>query len=118
LIFLESPHRLLDSLSDMHLALGDRPAAVARELTKLHEEIWRGRLGEVARHYTQPRGEFVVVIGGRPPADRPLWTQAEIRAAVKKRLKTGTPPTTIAAELAAESGWKRRDIYKLASTLG
>jgi 16S rRNA (cytidine1402-2'-O)-methyltransferase len=118
LIFLESPHRLLESLSDMRLALGDRPAAVARELTKLHEEIWRGNLSEASRHYTQPRGEFVLVIAGRPAADRRLWTQAEIWAAVRKRLKKGIPPTTVAAELAAESGWKRRDIYKLASARG
>jgi 16S rRNA (cytidine1402-2'-O)-methyltransferase len=118
LVFLESPHRLLDSLSDMQLALGDRPAAVARELTKLHEEIWRGRLSEASRHYVQPRGEFVLVVGGRPQAGRRLWTPAEVRTAVKKRLKTGMPPTTVAAELAVESGWKRRDIYKLASTRG
>jgi 16S rRNA (cytidine1402-2'-O)-methyltransferase len=118
LIFLESPHRLLDCLADLSHALGDRRAAVARELTKLHEEIWRGRLSEASRHYAQPRGEFVLVIAGRPPVERLLWTQAEVRAAVKKRLKTGTPPTTVAAELAAESGWKRRDIYKLASARG
>jgi 16S rRNA (cytidine1402-2'-O)-methyltransferase len=118
LIFLESPHRLLDCLSDLRHALGDRPAAVARELTKLHEDIWRGNLSEAPGHYPQPRGEFVLVIAGRPSAERRLWTQAEVRAAVKKRLRTGTPPTTVAAELAAESGWKRRDIYKLASARG
>jgi 16S rRNA (cytidine1402-2'-O)-methyltransferase len=118
LIFLESPHRLMDCLSDMQRTLGDRPAAIARELTKLHEEIWRGRLSEASRHFTRPRGEFVLVIAGRTLADRRLWTHAEVQAAVKKRLKTGMPPTAVAAELAAESGWKRRDIYKLASARG
>ena len=116
LIFLESPHRLLDSLSDALQVLGDRPAAVARELTKVHEEIWRGKLSEASRYFAQPRGEFVLVIAGQPPAEATLWTQAEVRAAVRKRLKQGMPPTAVAAELAAVSGWKRRDLYKLASS--
>jgi 16S rRNA (cytidine1402-2'-O)-methyltransferase len=115
LIFLETPHRLLESLSDMHLALGDRPAAVARELTKLHEEIWRGQLGEAAGHFAQPRGEFVIVIAGQRSSQGKIWTRAKLSTSLRKRLADGEPPTVVASKLAAESGWSRREIYKLAT---
>ena len=71
LIFFESPHRLVNSLHDAFLELGNRPAAVARELTKMHEEILRGSLGEVTdelRHRPSLKGEFVVVLG-KPAID-------------------------------------------------
>jgi 16S rRNA (cytidine1402-2'-O)-methyltransferase len=118
LVFLEAPHRLRATLADMQTVLGDRPAAVARELTKLHEEIWRGDLSAAGRHFDHPRGEFVLVIAGRQESAPKRWTQARVRAAVSKRLAGGQPPTAAAAELAAESGWTRRDIYKLASGRG
>ena len=65
LIFYEAPHRLALSLNDAYEILGEREAVVARELTKLHEEIRRGRLSELAAHYSnteQPRGEIVLLI--------------------------------------------------------
>ena len=64
LIFYEAPHRLAPSLKDAYEVLGEREAVVARELTKLHEEIRRGRLSELAEHYAtnEPRGEIVLVI--------------------------------------------------------
>ncbi len=67
LVFFESPHRLLPSLADAQAELGDRPAAVARELTKLHEEVLRGKLSELAANLTARlslKGEFVVVVSG------------------------------------------------------
>jgi 16S rRNA (cytidine1402-2'-O)-methyltransferase len=66
-VVFESPHRLLASLDDALAELGDRPAAVGRELTKLHEEVLRGRLSEIAaalRRRPALRGEFVVIVGG------------------------------------------------------
>ena len=104
LIFLELPHRLADTLQDMQAAFGDRPAAVARELTKLHEEIWRGTLSQARQHFAQPRGEFVLVIGGQQRSERRMWTQAEVQAELRTRLAGGGTPTAIAAELAAEFG--------------
>ena len=65
LVFYEAPHRLGETLKDAHEILGEREAVVARELTKLHEEICRGRLSELARHYEleeEPRGEIVLLI--------------------------------------------------------
>jgi len=118
LVFLESPHRLPETLHDMQRIFGDRLAAIARELTKLHEEIWRGPLSQAAQHFDQPRGEFVLVIAGRQRSERKPWTQAQVRSAVRKRLAGGEAPTVVAAELAAESGWTRREIYKLASSRG
>lgn len=75
LVVFESPHRLLASLADAVAELGDRPAAIARELTKLHEEVLRGRLSELAAALAaRPalKGEFVLVIAGSgAPADLP-----------------------------------------------
>lgn len=67
MIFYEAPHRLKSTLSDMLEAFGDRPSAVARELTKQHEEVVRGVLSEVLHYFQvcEPRGEFTVVVGGR-----------------------------------------------------
>jgi 16S rRNA (cytidine1402-2'-O)-methyltransferase len=115
LIFLETPHRLLDSLSDMHGILGDRPAAIARELTKLHEEIWRGTLGKAADYFRQPRGEFVLVISGKAATPVKRWKPEKLRAVLHKQLAEGEAPTALAARLSTESGWARREIYKLAT---
>jgi 16S rRNA (cytidine1402-2'-O)-methyltransferase len=66
IVLYESPHRLLKTLSELHQHLGDRRAAAARELTKIYEEVRRGRLSELKAHFetTSPRGEFVLVIAG------------------------------------------------------
>ncbi len=117
LIFLESPHRLAKTLGELQSMLGDRPVAVARELTKLHEEIWRGSLSGAREHFVAPRGELVLVVGGHHDSEVRRWTEAEVRQALRKRLKKGAAPTAAAAELAAESGWNRREIYKVAASL-
>jgi 16S rRNA (cytidine1402-2'-O)-methyltransferase len=113
LIYLEQPHRLPEALNDMHEVLGDRQASLARELTKIHEEVWRGTLGEAKQHFKAPRGEFVLVIHGMPPERPGRWTQKRLRGMVSKRLASGETLTEVAAALSTESGWARRDIYKL-----
>lgn len=118
LIFLETPHRLLESLRDLHDILGDRPSALARELTKMHEEVWRGTLAQARQHFVTARGEFVLVVGGRPKAHETQWTARRLREVVRRRLAAGQAPTALAAELSAESGWARREIYKIATTRG
>jgi 16S rRNA (cytidine1402-2'-O)-methyltransferase len=115
LIFLESPHRLLDALRDMSEVLGDRQVALARELTKLHEEIWRGRLLEAPGFFKTPRGEFVLVVGGWGATSSRRWTQTELLAAIRIRGKAGEPPAKLAAQLSTQSGWPRREVYKLAT---
>jgi 16S rRNA (cytidine1402-2'-O)-methyltransferase len=112
LIFLETPHRLLDSLEDLLFGLGDRPIAVARELTKQHEEIFRGSLQEALAHFTArpPRGEFTLVIGGNK-AEISRWSEAQLEQAITARLAS-QPPSRLASRLAAESGWSRGEIYQ------
>lgn len=114
LVLFEAPHRLAGSLADMADLLGARPAAICRELTKRHEEIRRGTLDALAAAYAgadAPRGEIVVVIappaarhGEEPPDDATL--DAMLRTALA-RLST----RDAAAEVAARTGLKRRDLY-------
>jgi 16S rRNA (cytidine1402-2'-O)-methyltransferase len=72
LIFYESPHRLLKTLNFIHEVLGNRNCVIARELTKLHEEIIRGKLNELIEHFgnTKPRGEFVILVEGKRGINR------------------------------------------------
>lgn len=113
LVFLETPHRLQAALDDLLEVLGDRQSAVARELTKLHEEIRRGPLSEQAAYFAAnpPRGEFTLVIAGRSDAPQ-RWAEARLHAALVEALEGGTPLSQAAGELAAESGWPRREIYQ------
>jgi len=116
LIFLETPHRLLDSLADLQAALGDRQTAAARELTKLHEEVWRGRLSEARAHFKAPRGEFVLVIEGKVKDEGEKWSEDELLAAIENVGAKNKRVKEIAAELAEQSGWAKKDVYnKLAA---
>lgn len=114
LIILETPHRLLAALKDLQDILGDREAAIARELTKLHEEIFRGKLSAGQDHFKkrEPRGEFTLVVAGATSQGEP-WSESQLMIVLKKRLALGESPTQIASHTAVESGWPRRDIYQL-----
>ena len=120
LICLETPHRLIASLTDLESMLGDRPAALARELTKLHEEIFRGKLGAARAHFTTnvPRGEFTLVIAGRQATDNGTWTKEGLLHSIQQGLARGEAPSQLAARLAEVSGWKRREIYSLINVTG
>jgi len=113
LVFYESTPRLAESLADMAEVLGDREAAVARELTKLHEEVRRGRLADLAAHYRfagPPRGEAVVVVGG-PEHSEP--DEAEVDQRLRSTLaELGLREAT--AKLAAETGMPRGKLYRRA----
>jgi len=119
LIFLEAPHRLLDSLTDLQTILGERPIAIARELTKLYEQIWRGTLNEACEYFTrhEPRGEFTLVIGGKEPAPRAVarWSEEHMMSMLLAGPEALESPTKLAVRLASESGWSRREVYKLAA---
>lgn len=116
LIFLESPHRVLDSLKDMLIFLGDRRMAAARELTKIYEQVVRGSISEVMAHFqkNEPRGEFVLVVAGHSAAESEAeWTEDQLLLAVRAGLQGGQPARQVAADLSQKSGWPRREIYKL-----
>jgi 16S rRNA (cytidine1402-2'-O)-methyltransferase len=114
LIFLEVPHRLLASLVDLQQGLGDRQAAVARELTKLHEEIFRGALSAAREHFEaqEPRGELTLVIAGQPQEAEP-WDEERLHKLLRERLSQGDSPSVIAGQVAGQTGWPRREVYKM-----
>jgi 16S rRNA (cytidine1402-2'-O)-methyltransferase len=117
LVFFEAPHRLAASLVDLAELLGDRPVAMARELTKLFEEVRRGSLGELARHYAEHpdvKGEIVLVIGPPGEAEAPA---AEILDEALRIALAGASVKDAAAEVAARYGLKRRDVYARALEL-
>jgi 16S rRNA (cytidine1402-2'-O)-methyltransferase len=118
LILLEAPHRLVESLQDLEQALGDRQMAVARELTKLHEEIWRGTIGVAVAHFTQhePRGEFTLVVAGWS-GETERWSEKQLLEAARRYLEAGEPASRAAARLAEEAGWPRREVYQRLSQL-
>ena len=112
-VFFEGASRLADSLADMADVLGGRSAAVAREMTKLHEEIRRGPLAELARHYREagpPRGEAVIVVGP-PEASQPSGAEIDhrLRAALAE-----LGVRDAAAKIAAETGLGRSELYRRA----
>lgn len=116
LVFYESGPRLAESLADLASVLGDREAAVARELTKLFEETRRGSLAELAVHYDEagpPRGEIVLLVG---PPKKAQATAADIDAAL--RVALNEMPTKEAASSVAEAlGLPKRDVYQRALQL-
>jgi 16S rRNA (cytidine1402-2'-O)-methyltransferase len=115
LIFLESPHRIVDSLEDILSVLGDRRICVAREMTKLYEEYWRGPVSGAIEHFKskEPRGEFTLVIEGKKTEDRRQWREEELLEAIKKEWQTGKSAKEISAELTESSGWNKKEIYAL-----
>lgn len=114
LIFLETPHRLLAALADLMVELGERRIAVARELTKLHEEIYRGSISEAMDHFEaqRPRGEITLVIEGASP-DVDQWSLEQVQDALQDGLMRGESPSSLARTVAVQSGWKRREIYRI-----
>jgi 16S rRNA (cytidine1402-2'-O)-methyltransferase len=110
LVWFETAPRLAASLASLAEVLGPRPAAVARELTKRFEEVRRGTLDELARHYAEagpPRGEIVLVVGRAPAGEAPVHDLDALLDAALARL----PLKDAASEVAALTGQPRRLIY-------
>jgi len=118
LVFFEAPHRLAESLADVaELLGGSRPAAVARELTKLFEEVRRGPLSELAAHYAgqaEVRGEIALVIG--PPGENEAPAAETLDEALRAAL-AGASVKDAASEVAARYGLNRRQVYARALEL-
>ncbi|MBI2757744.1 MAG: 16S rRNA (cytidine(1402)-2'-O)-methyltransferase [Chloroflexi bacterium] len=114
LIFLESPYRILEALEDILSALGDRRICVAREMTKMFEEYWRGQVsGAIDYFKSQPaRGEFTLVVEGKTKTESEKWSEEQLLKAIKKELKNKKSAKEISVELAKESGWPKKEVYK------
>ncbi len=118
LVFYEAPHRVAATLADLAAVLGSwRRVAVARELTKLHEEVWRGPLHEAVAwaEATPPRGEIALVVQGALPAGPA--EAAAVEAAVQARLDAGDSARDAATAVAAELGVPKRQAYDVANRL-
>jgi 16S rRNA (cytidine1402-2'-O)-methyltransferase len=114
LIAFETAPRLLDALTDIREALGEREVAVARELTKLHEEVLRGNISKLIDNFEEPKGEIVLVIG---KGEEAAMADDDVEAALAKALKTMS--TKEAASYVAEiSGRSKKELYSLAIDLG
>ena len=111
IIILEAPHRVIATLEDIQFTLGDRRIAVCRELTKLHEEIFRGTVTEAINHFTNPRGEFTLIIEGQGTKEKPQMTDATEAQLHALYLKGATAKEAVAA-VAGETGLKRKEIYQ------
>ncbi|MEW6285253.1 MAG: 16S rRNA (cytidine(1402)-2'-O)-methyltransferase [Chloroflexota bacterium] len=113
LLFLESPYRIVESLEDLLSVLGDRRVCVAREMTKMFEEYWRGTLSGAAAYFkSQPaRGEFTLVVEGKKKDESERWTEEELLAAIEEALTSEKSAKDISAELAERSGWNKKEIY-------
>jgi 16S rRNA (cytidine1402-2'-O)-methyltransferase len=112
LVAFEAPHRLREALADALEALGDRRIAVCREMTKLHEEIFRGSISQAIEHFTAPRGEITLVIEGAGddgPAIAPaIDVDAELRA-LKAR---GRRARDAVRDVVERSGLAHREVYR------
>ncbi len=91
LVFYEAPHDIVRTLGDLYAAFSERPAAVARELTKLHEEVLRGTLSSLIAHFAQtpPRGELVLVVGGAPAQEAAPVSARAVEDAMRAEMDGG-----------------------------
>jgi 16S rRNA (cytidine1402-2'-O)-methyltransferase len=112
MVAFESARRLGKALEDMERLLGDRQITVARELTKLHEEIWRGVVSAARAHFSQPvKGEITLVIAGA--SEPAAWTEAQVVARVAQLMGQGISHRQAVKRVAQLSAWPRRDVYRL-----
>lgn len=118
MVFYEAPHKLEKTLADLAEIMGsERRIAIVRELTKIHETVWRTTLGEAVEFYkaNDPKGEFVLVVEGAQPTEDPAdeympETAAEL---ARERMAQGLSASDAAKEIAKLTGIKKGDIYKL-----
>ena len=119
-VMFEAPNRVIATVDDLVGVCGpDREFVAARELTKVHEEFWRGTLGAAVIWLagTEPRGEWVLLLGPRPPDERPPAGPEAIEAALRARLDAGVDRKQAVAEVATELQVAKRSVYDAAVTM-
>jgi len=118
-VMYEAPHRLARTIADLAARCGPgRPVVLARELTKLHEEVWRGSLGQEVEHVAarEPQGEYVIVLAGAPAAGEP--TDDDIVASLRGQIDGGATRKSAVAATAALLDVPKNRVYDLALQLG
>lgn len=114
MIFYEAPHKLPATLSDMASYFGDRKIALVKEITKIHENVERTTLFEAAEKYktVSPKGEYVLIIEGKPEEEEKLPTVEDALDIAKKLVESGVSKNEAAKQAAKQTGLKKSDIYK------
>jgi 16S rRNA (cytidine1402-2'-O)-methyltransferase len=116
LIFYESPHRLRETLQDLAEVWGsDRYIVLARELTKLYEEFWRGTIAEAIAHYNQrePQGEYTLLLAGNSPSQS-LLTEDELKSELQQLMNQGISRSQASRQLTKFTSLNRRQVYQIA----
>jgi 16S rRNA (cytidine1402-2'-O)-methyltransferase len=116
LVLYEAPHRVRQTVQELGEVLGmERSVVVARELTKLHEQFWRGTLGEAIAYYQtrEPQGEFTLVVAGLERT-QPLLSESALKAELKAFISQGLSRSQASRQLAQRTPFSRREIYQLA----
>ena len=119
IIFYEAPHRIQQTLQDLATTFGnERQIVLARELTKLYEEFWRGDIEQALASYSQrePQGEFTLVVAGLPPSQNQM-TEAQLKAELIDIISQGVSRSQASRQLAKATSLPRRQIYQLALSL-
>ena len=115
MVFYEAPHKLLNTLKDMHSVFGDRNIVVVKELTKIHETSWRGTLSEAVEYHTEnpPKGEYVLVLDGEQEKKEEMRDPMEEAISIAKELMEKGKPASMAAKEAAKlTGQTKGEVYK------
>ncbi len=112
-VAFETPHRLASALEDIRGALGDRRIAVCRELTKLHEEVFRGTVSEAIEYFAEPRGEFTLVIEGGATASVKDSSGEDARELLARLRNQGIAAREAVAAAVEQSGLSRREVYRI-----
>lgn len=118
IVLYEAPHRLTATLGDLEAMLGNRPVAIGRELTKLHEEMARTTLAGARERFGNqtPRGEFSLVVGAPAPESAPVEPEA-VALLLRERLRVGESLSAAAREVAKETRLPRSELYRIAMEL-
>jgi 16S rRNA (cytidine1402-2'-O)-methyltransferase len=111
IIALEAPHRLKQALEDILLVLGDRRVAICRQLTKMHEETFRGTVIQAMEHFAEPKGEFTLVIEGCGDKDKPQLTP-EVERQLEEMHHSGMTAKEAVSGLAEQAGLPKKELYR------
>jgi 16S rRNA (cytidine1402-2'-O)-methyltransferase len=116
-VLFESPQRLHKTLSELAELAPERPCTVCREISKLHEEIRRGTLAELAASQDEWRGEITLVVAASPSQEAPEEDGEALERQIGERLAAGSSVKTVVSELAASTQLSRRELYALVQQL-